>query len=116
LERPRATEEFFMTSPVAAPAAPQFGLAGLLVCDGCDAPLQTVVPAGGRRGYRAPCACGPAVIDAAAVERRVRDAVEQHSTAMVGDVPAEALGGVFAALFVAVRVAGDDLSLVWRMY
>lgn len=94
-----------------------FSLAALLVCDSCDRPLQPVLLTGGRRGYRAPCGCRLSAVDAAVVERLVRDAVERHSVALVADVPAEALGGVFTALFAAVRIGGssEDLSLVWRM-
>jgi hypothetical protein len=96
---------------------PQFSLAAVLVCDGCDRPLQPVLLADGRRGYRAPCGCRLTAVDATLIERLVRDAVERQSATLVADVPAEALGGVFAALFVAVRVGGgaEDLSLVWRI-
>jgi hypothetical protein len=95
----------------------EFSLAALLVCDGCDRSLQPMLMADGRRGYRAPCGCRLTAADAVVVERLVRDAVERHSSALVADVPAESLGALFAALFVAVRIGGSsgDLSLVWRI-
>jgi hypothetical protein len=90
-----------------------FSLGALLVCDSCDLTLQPVLTTDGRRGYRAPCGCRLAAVDAAVVERLVQDIAELHGADIDSPPDTHALRDVFAQ----VRIGGstDDLSPVWRI-
>lgn len=92
-----------------------YSLSPLLVCDGCDLPLQPSKTARGARVYVWLCGCRRASVDASMVERLVRDRIETDF-ALVADVAADALGPVCRSLFAAVRIGAgvDELTFVWR--
>ncbi|MEV6922913.1 hypothetical protein AB0M46_00165 [Dactylosporangium sp. NPDC051485] len=92
-------------------------LGSLLVCDGCDRPLQLSWSPEGRRRYVFLCGCQRAEVDAALVERLIRDRVEAESAILATDISPEELSRIVRALFVAVRIgnSADDLVFVWRI-
>jgi hypothetical protein len=93
------------------------GLGSLLVCDGCDRPLQLSRGPDGERRYVFLRGCRRGGLDAGLVERLVRDRVEAESQLLVAGVAVDELVEVFRRLFVAVRVAvvADDVVFVWRI-
>lgn len=113
------------SDPVATPAMdrrlsnfelPRFSLTSLLICGGCDRPLQPSRATDGRRVYLFLCGCLRDVIDAELVERLVQDRVEAESTWLANPEP-DGLGAVFKSLFAQVRVGGgvEELAYVWRI-
>ncbi|WP_345133542.1 hypothetical protein [Dactylosporangium darangshiense] len=100
-----------------ASSAPGFSLASLLVCEGCDQPLQPSHTTGGQRVYVFLCGCHRGEVSGDVVERLARDRVEVESYALVADVPPDRLGQVFRGLFAQVRTGSstDDLAFVWRL-
>ena len=93
------------------------GLGSLLVCDGCDRPLQLSWGPDGVRLYIFLCGCRRDGVDAALVERLVRDRVEAESALLVAGVAVEELPVVFRGLFAEVRIghSAEDLQFVWRV-
>lgn len=93
------------------------GLGSLLVCDGCDRPLQLSWGPDGARLYVFLCGCRRNGVDAALVERLVRDRVEAESALLVTGMAAEELPVVVRGLFAEVRIghSAEDLQFVWRV-
>lgn len=99
------------------PGAGRYDLGSLLVCDGCDRPLQPSQDRSGQRVYLFLCGCQRRTVNAEIVERQARDRVEAESPVLAADVETSALGPVFRRLFAGVRVGADldDLAFVWRI-
>ena len=93
------------------------GLGSLLVCDGCDRPLQLSWGPDGAPLYVFLCGCRRDGVDAALVERLVRNRVEAESALLVTGVAVEELPVVFRGLFAAMRIghSAEDLQFVWRV-
>ncbi|MEV6927467.1 hypothetical protein AB0M46_23590 [Dactylosporangium sp. NPDC051485] len=98
-----------------SPVADQYTVRSLLICDGCDRPLQASLAADGEREYVFLCGCRRNGVKAALVERLVRDRVESASVLLVTGV--EELPAVFRRLFAEVRIGDgpEELEFVWRL-
>jgi hypothetical protein len=104
-----------MARPSPAPSTDPFTLRGLLYCAGCQLPLHPLRLAGGPRAYRGPCGCRLRPLDALAVERRVRQAVEQQAGAQIAGLPDECLAAAYRQFIAEARIdaTGDELTIVW---
>lgn len=98
-------------------SASDFSLSSLLVCEGCDRPLQPSYITGGVRSYVFLCGCQRVPVDAGLVERLARDRVETASVDLVTGVLPERLRLVFEGLFAQIRIGAspDELEFVWRV-
>ena len=92
-------------------------LGSLLVCDGCDRPLQRSWGPDSIRTYVFLCGCQRVEVDAELVERLIRDRVEAEPALQAVDIRPEEFPMVVRGLFAAVRIghSAEDLKFVWRI-